>query len=282
MRRSSLTKNQRPKYVVKANGNTEAFSKNKLTLSLARTGLPRKACEDIANKVTSEIRNGDKTQHIYKKAFNLIKERSPLATTRYSLKKALFELGPEGHYFEDYVARYFTRSGYKTQVCKIFQGKFVKHEVDCVAVNKDGEYFSECKFHNRSGTKNDVKISLYVKARWDDLRTGPDGKNLQGYYIFSNTAFTTDAIQYAQGTGLRLMGVNSPAEKSFLEEIKQMKLFPVTSLRSINRSQNRILLDKKIIVVNELNNDLLYKLGMDQLQINRVMEEVSLLLKGEL
>lgn len=277
-----MRKYQRPKYVVKANGSTETFSKNKLTRSLARTGLPRKACENIADKVSAEICDGDKTRNIYRKAFNLIKEKSPLATTRYSLKKALFELGPEGHYFEDYVGRYFERLGHKTEVCRTLQGKFVKHEIDCIASKNDGRYFSECKFHNRSGTKNDVKISLYVKARWDDLKTGPEGANLKGYYIFSNTAFTVDAIQYANGTGLRLMGVNSPNEKSFLEEIKLMKLYPVTSLRNLSKNQKKILLQKKIILADEITSELLFKLGIENAQTNRIMEEVKILQKGEL
>lgn len=275
-----MTKFRRPKYIIKANGNREPFSRIKLTRSLARTGLPRKTCEDIANKVSNEVRTGDKTKFIYRKAFNLIKERSPLATVRYSLKKALFELGPEGHNFEDFVARYFAKKGFTAQVCKTLQGKYVKHEVDCIATNSSGDYFSECKFHNRSGTKNDVKISLYVKARWDDLKTGPDGKNLKGYYIFSNTAFTTDAILYAAGTGLKLMGVNSPAEKSFLEEIKLMKLYPVTSLRTLTKYQKHMLLQKKIVVADEVNIEILLKIGVDSSQINKVMEEVSLFQKG--
>lgn len=277
-----MRKYQRPKYVVKANGTTESFSKTKLTRSLARTGLSHKACENIANKVSAEICDGDKTRDIYRKAFTLIKEKSPLATIRYSLKKALFELGPEGHYFEDFVSRYFDRLGYQTAVCKTIQGRFVKHEVDCIATKKEDFFFSECKFHNRSGTKNDVKISLYVKARWDDLKTGPEGANLKGYYIFSNTAFTVDAIQYANGTGLRLMGVNSPNAKSFLEEIKLMKLYPVTSLRNLTRNQKKLLLQRKIILAEELTSEILYKMGFDLVQTNRIIDEVKILQKGEL
>lgn len=277
-----MQRKRRSKFVIKANGKAETFSTSKLTRSLARTGLPIKACERIANQISGEVRDGEKTGHIYKKALTLLKQQSPLAGIRYSLKKSLFELGPEGHYFEDYVERYFRRRGFESSVCQILPGKFVKHEVDCIAVKNNERYFSECKFHNHSGTKNDVKISLYVKARWDDLKQGPEGKNLKGYFIFSNTAFTSDAILYANGTGLKLMGVNAPEQKSFLEEIKEMRLYPITSLRSLNRHQKKILLQMKIIVADEVTLDLLFKSGFDKDQISKIMDEVKLLKEGKI
>lgn len=277
-----MKKYQKARFVTKANGRKEPFSKIKLTRSLSRTGLPMKTCQDIADKVAGEIQDGDKTGQIYKKAFNLLKEKSSLATVRYSLKKALFELGPEGHFFEDYVARYFERKGYATKVCQTLQGKYVRHEVDCISSLKNDQYFSECKFHNRSGTKNDVKITLYVKARWDDLRTGPEGKNLKGYFVFSNTAFTSDAILYAKGTGLGLMGVNSPPDKSFLEEIRELKLYPVTSLRNLTKAQKHLLLQKKIIIADEIKPDMLFKLGFEEAQTNRILDEIQLLKRSQL
>ena len=59
----------------------------------------------------------------------------------------------------------------------------------------------ECKSHNRFGIKNDIKTALYVKARWDDLKEGPDGKKVESFVLASNTSFTKDALVYAEGTG---------------------------------------------------------------------------------
>lgn len=270
------------KFIYKANGRKEAFSKNKLIRSLERTGLHSRACTDIANHISNEVQDGDRTRAIYKKALRLVRQKSALATVHYSLKKALFELGPEGHYFENYVARYFQKKQFETSECKVLQGKFVNHEVDCIALKGKEKYYSECKFHNRAGTKNDVKISLYVKARWDDLKDGPEGKTLTGYFIFTNTTFTSDAITYSKGTGLKLMGINAPAEKSFSEEIREMKLYPLTSLNSLNKTEKRRLLDKKIVLAEELNSQILFKLGFENDAVQRILNEVDVMMKGKI
>lgn len=262
-------------FITKSSGKTETFSKGKLKRSLLRTGLSQKTCSQIVDQIAGEVRNGEKTSEIYRKALSLVKQKSPLASVRYSLKKSLLELGPEGHYFEDFVAKYFERIGFKVSVCKTLQGKYIRHEVDCIAEKGQDKYYSECKFHNRAGTKNDIKIALYVKARWDDLKDGPEGKNLKGYYLFSNTAFTIDSLTYAQGTGLKLMGVNAPSEKSFLDTIKEMKLYPLTSLRNLSKSQKHHLLSKKLILADELTVEVLFKAGIEEAKVFRIMEEVK-------
>ena len=138
----------------------------------------------------------------------------------------------------------------------------------------------ECKFHNRAGIKNDIKIALYVKARWDDLKNGPNGKNLEAFYLASNTSFSTDAITYAKGSGLNLLGVNAPVEKPFIEEIKSLKLYPVTSLRRINRYVKNELLNQNILLARELPGEiqLFKKMGLKDNEIDMVLNEVDVLL----
>jgi len=146
-----------------------------------------------------------------------------VAATHYSLKKSLQELGPTGFEFEIFVAKYFGAIGYETIVGVQKQGKYVSHEVDVVAKLQDKFSYVECKFHNDSGKKNDIQIALYVKARWDDLKDGQKGKLIKDFYLVSNTAFTSDAITYAKGVGLKLLGINAP-EESFIEKIKKYKI----------------------------------------------------------
>jgi hypothetical protein len=180
---------------------------------------------------------------------------------------------------ETFAIRYFEEIGHEVLTCKSFQGQFVKHEVDVIGAINNQRFFVECKFHNHQGIKNDVKISLYVKARWDDLKGGVEGKNLAGYYVASNTAFTLDAITYANGTGLKLLGVNSPSEYSFFQQIKMLKLFPLTSLRSLNRYQKRELLKRNLVLAKEIpkNKSLLYKLGITERTIQSLLDEVQIL-----
>lgn len=219
---------------------------------------------------------------IFKSALKHVRNTSPLATVHYSLKRSLFALGPEGHNFEAFVARYFEARGFRTETCKNLKGKHVRHEVDVIASDGTNRFYIECKFHNHAGIKNDVKIALYVKARWDDLKEGPEGKNLTGYYVASNTAFTLDALTYSKGTGLRLLGLNAPEGSSFLEEIKVLRLYPITSLSSLGKGQKRHLLSKGIILAQDLKGkeDLLRSFGFRSSLIDRLGEEITYLQEG--
>jgi len=269
--------------IIKASGRPEIFSKNKLYQSIQHSGLSPKACKNITEKIASELNEGFKTRDIYRKALDLVKASSQVAAVQYSLKRALFDLGPSGHNFELFVSRYFEAKGFKTKTCQLVQGKFVKHEIDVLTEKNGFRNFVECKFHNRLGIKNDIKIALYVKARWDDLRTGPEGKLLKEFYLVSNTAFSTDAITYANGSGLKLLGINAPTGRSFLDEIKEMKLYPITSLRCIKKSLKNSLIDKKIILARDLcgRMDVLSQLGVNDSIIRDIMSEVNILCEGK-
>lgn len=270
--------------IVKSSGFPESFSKNKLITSIKRTGLPKRQCENIAEEVSEDIGEGYKTSDIYRKTLRLVRQRSPLAGIQYSLKRAIFELGPMGHHFEIFVAKYFEELGYKTKVGQIIKGKWVNHEVDVIAVGKDVKYFCECKFHNRMGIKNDIKTALYVKARWDDLKSGPHGNDLDGFFLATNTAFSLDAIKYSSGTGLRLLGINAPSDKSFLDHIKELNLYPVTSLKSLNKVSKRILIDNGFILAKQLTNksEMLFKLGFTAEVIEQIQTEVKILNRGSI
>lgn len=266
--------------IYKAHGGREKFSRQKLIRSIERAGLSRTRSEYIADKVSREAYEGEKTKEIFKRTNKLLREASPVASVNYSLKRALFDLGPEGHHFEDFVGKYFEELGFKVRTCQIVKGKFVRHEIDVIAEKNGDEFFVECKFHNRAGIKNDIKLTLYVKARWDDVKLGEKGSSLKGYFIASNTSYTLDALTYSKGTGLQLLGVNAPETNSFLEQVRRMKLFPLTSLRSLNRQTKRTLLANGMVLAKEVpcNKHLLFQLGLEEKIIQSVIDEVSLLL----
>ncbi len=270
--------------IIKASGAEEAFSQHKLFRSLRRTGLPSGKCSMIAAKVSREIYDGANTGGIYRRALQLVKESSPVAATHFSLKKSLFELGPDGHAFEDFVAKFFEAQGYETKRCQTVRGKFVSHEVDVIATREKECLFVECKFHNRQGIRNDIKIALYVKARWDDLREGPEGKRITGFCLASNTAFTGDAVTYANGTKLRLLGVNAPPGESFLDQIKKYKVYPVTSLGRLTKIIRRELLLQNIILASELpaQKKLLLKLGVSEREFQMLLKDIETLLRNGL
>ena len=195
----------------------------------------------------------------------------------------MLHLGPTGFEFEYFVSKYFEEIGFNTYIDTILQGEFVRHEVDIIASKSNYQVYVECKFHNNLSTKNDIKIVLYIKARWDDLKNGPDGKYLRDFYVASNNAFTKDAIVYAKGTGLKLLGVNAPEEESFLDKIKRYKLYPITALLRLKKIYYQELLDKKIILSRDLLNEkkLLLKMGMTEFEIKVLFNDITKLIQEE-
>ncbi len=270
-------------HIVKSSGEVEVYSAKKLQRSLLRTGLNPKYCKQITKEITEKIKPGTSTRDIYKTTVKLVHKHSHIAATHYSLKQSLLELGPTGYEFEHFVARYFDTIGYQTYVGIMLQGEFVRHEVDIVASKKNYQAYIECKFHNNSGRKNDIKTVLYVKARWEDLKNGPDGKYLHEYYVATNTAFTSDAIVYAKGTGLNLLGINAPEDESFLDKIKKHKLYPITSLKRLKKIYMQELLRKNIILCKELleEKNFLLKLGMTDEEIRSLFNDVNRLIDDE-
>jgi hypothetical protein len=268
--------------IYKSHGGLEKFSNKKLYTSLRHSGLPHKQSQIITEQVAREVSEGSKTRDIYRKTLKLVNQSSHLAAVHYSLKRALFDLGPSGHNFEAFVAKYFEEIGYQTKTCQTLNGRLVKHEIDVVGTKNGKRVFVECKFHNRVGIKNDIKIALYVKARWDDLKQGYEGKTLSAYYLASNTAFTVDAITYAEGSGLNLLGVNAPVHKPFVEEIKSLHLYPITSLKGLSSKMKRELLLRNIILAKELpaQLSLLQKLGLRESEVEPLLAEIELLNKS--
>lgn len=279
--KQKMKQSKTPHTVLKNSGEEQPYLKEKLLKSLKHTCLSNDACSSIVEEVTNEITPKTSSNEIFEKTSSLLKKKSKLAAAQYSLKRALFDLGPEGHNFETFVARYFEEIGYATLECVTVPGMFVTHEIDVIATRPKKKIFVECKFHNRLGIKNDIKIALYVKARWDDVKSGPQGKTLTGYFLASNTSFSKDALIYSKGTGLQLLGVNAPEGNSFLDEIKNLKLYPITSLTKISSSIKRQLLAKKIIAAKDLldQKELLHTLGCSLEQMNEVCEEICFLTK---
>lgn len=270
-------------WVSKADGREEAFSKTKLFNSLRYTGLPRTHCRNIVAEIEHGLPSGTSTKEIYGRAKRLVEKESRRASAHYSLKRALFDLGPAGHNFEAFVARYFEAKGFETRTCLTVPGRLVQHEIDVEAYKTGKMYYVECKFHNRAGLKNDIKVALYVKARWDDLRQATGGKRLSGFYFVTNTSFTSDAITYANGSGLKLLGVNMPEKKSFFQEIHELGLYPVTSLKRLTKLHKSLLLANDIILAKDILSSAKapYLLNLSESEYQSLIDEVKLLQQGE-
>ena len=278
-----------PIYVVKADGTKELFDVKKLEHSLKKAGAASRVVEEILLHLSAHLGKEITTHEIYKHAFELLhKEEHPVAL-KYSLKRAIAELGPSGFPFEDFVAEIFKAKGFEAETGKIVRGFCVEHEVDVVAWNAEKLVMVEAKFHNEPGTKSDLKVILYVKARFDDLRqmkfsygVSPGGKerDLSEGWLVTNTKFTSTAIEYGscQG-GIQMIGWNYPPIGNLHDMILESKLHPLTCLVNLNGREKKALLDQGVVLCKTiiLNPDLLDAVSVSLDKKAKVLEEIEAL-----
>lgn len=271
-------------YVVKADGTRELFDQSKLENSLKRAGASTVTANSIIEHIKTHISEDITTHEIYKHAFELLhKDDKPIAL-KYSLKRAIMDLGPSGFPFEDFIAEIFKQRGYKALSGQVVKGFCVEHEIDVVAWNKEKLLMVEAKFHNELGVKSDLKVALYVKARIDDLikvEFDYDGKRkLDEGWLITNTKFTSTAIEYGscQG-GLRMIGWNYPPVGNLHDMILESKVHPITCLVSLNGRQKKFLLEKGIVLCKSVleNKELLSAAGLNEDESKKVIEEISML-----
>jgi len=241
--------------VKKASGKTEAFDKEKLKRSLMRSGASEEDASRVMEHVLSELEPLAKTQKIYRLAKKHLKRYNHASGLRYSLKKAVMRLGPTGYPFEKYFGEVLKNHGYDVEVDVVLEGACVKHEVDVFAFRDSEVTVSECKYHNSQGKATDVKTALYVKSRFDDLRSTmkkkyPDRK-FSGCLV-TNTRCTSDAIDYARCTGFRIISWGYPSDSSLQRMIEDRRLYPVTIVSGLPSASITRLFEQGIILLKEL------------------------------
>jgi hypothetical protein len=252
-----MTNEQPLTYVTKAGGYTAPFSAEKVRASLERSGASPKAIDAVIKELTLRAYPGMPTHMVHKIAFNLLRRYSRPAAGRYHLKQAIFELGPTGFPFEQFIAALFQQAGFAAVTNQLMNGRCVKHEIDILAVKQSNYHIIECKYHQLAGTHCDVKTPLYVQARFKDIESGwtaASGKEAAACqaWLVTNTRFTPDALQYGQCAGLHLMSWDFPNGKSLKDVIDKTGLYPVTCLTTLNRNEKQRLLVKGVVLCETL------------------------------
>lgn len=273
--------------IEKASGEMSLFSPEKLRQSLRRSGADESTIDKTLQEIHENIYDGITTKQIYQLAFGLLKKRSPYTAAKYKLKRAIMELGPSGYPFEKFVADILKHQGYAVQVGEIIKGQCVNHEIDVIAEKGNQHFMIECKFHNLSGTNCDVKIPLYIQARFKDVEQ--QWKNIPGHgikfhqgWVVTNTRFSDDAIKYGLCVGLNLLSWDFPKNKSLREQIDASGLYPLTCLTSLALHEKQLLLNKQIVLCKELcdNPDLLSIASVKNERRNGIMKEANTLCNG--
>ena len=239
--------------IKKYSGELQTFNINKLINSLRRSQAKEDIVQDIAYKVQEQLEEGMTTKEIYQMAFKMLKGKSRVSASKYKLKKALMELGPSGFPFEKLVGKLFEHEGYKTQVGVIVQGNCVQHEIDVIGQKDNHHYMIECKYHSDQGRTCNVKIPLYIQSRFLDVKAkwehqkGHESKLHKGG-VYTNTRFTSDAIQYGKCVGLLLTSWDYPKGNGLKEQIDKSGSHPLTALTTLTKAEKTKLLEKGIVL----------------------------------
>lgn len=267
--------------VIKADGTKEPFDPAKLESSLKRSNALPEVVAEVLEHTVNELKEDMTTAQIYKHAFFILHKLAKPAAKRYSLRRAVMELGPTGFPFEKYIAEIFKERGFETLTDQLIKGACATHEVDVVAWNDSKLVMVEAKFHNELGMKSDLKVALYVKARFDDLQeeTYFYGKRrkVDEAWLITNTKFTSAAIEYGMCKGLMMIGWNFPDKGNLQDMIEDGDLHPITCLASISKKEIMNLVSNGIVLCKQLKgkHELAKKSGLSDLQIKDVMEEIE-------
>ena len=273
--------------ITKADGTQEEFKTNKLRNSLRRSGATKEEIDDIVDRVEAELFEGMKTDEIYRKAFYYLRSNEKPAAARYSMRRALFSLGPTGFPFETFLARLFEAEGYSTKTGLILEGKCAKHEIDVAAYKPDNSFAAEAKFHARPGIKSDLQVVMYSHARELDLVSqkicNDDTCGITEFWVITNTKFTSAAERYAKCSGLKLLSWDYPRDNSLHDRIKKAKLYPITSLPELSAAHKRTLIERNVILCRELveRPQVLRHLHLSKRKFEAVISEARQLCMGE-
>ena len=271
--------------IIKADGSKEIFDPVRLVASLERSGAGEHTARRIAETITNTVAQGSSSKEVYARAFALLRKEGRPVAARYALRRALLELGPTGHPFEDFISHLYRAEGWQVETRKIMQGKCVMHEIDFYASHpgQKTHIAAELKYHNDPGYKTDLKVALYVKSRFDDifscdstLRACPIDRGL----LVTNTKFTSEAIAYAECAGVELLGWGYPAENNLFARMSHAKVYPITTLTELSRAEKNLLIEQGVIAVDEIvhNRRTLDLLRLSPERVGEILSEAEGLL----
>ena len=271
--------------IVKADGLQQVFSPDRLTTSLRRAGAGEYTAQRITEAITSSLVSGTSSREVYSRAFALLRKEARPVAARYALRRALLELGPTGHPFEDFIGHLYRAEGWIVETRKIIKGKCVSHEIDIYASHPSENTFiaAELKYHNDPGAKSDVKVALYAKSRFDDIfncdpatRECPVDRGI----LITNTKFSSDAIAYAECAGVELLGWSYPQGNDLFIRLTRAGVYPVTTLTELSHAEKKILFERGITTVRQIKGDTraLDPLHLSAQRVGEVRAEVDGLL----
>lgn len=262
--------------ITKADGEQEPFDPAKLERSLELAGASSTMRARVVGHILKELKAGMMTEEIYRHAFELLREEEqPAVAARYSVKRAVFALGPSGFPFESFLGEVLRAHGWNVRTQMLLTGRCVPHEVDVLAEKNGKRVGIEAKFHNDPGGKTDIKDVLYVHSRYEDLKRAPEASSrVDEGWLVTNTRFTRNAIRFARCSNLTIIAWDYPRTRGLQSMIEDARVHPLTCLTTLTEGEKRQLLERKIVLCKDIQTPhLLEEYGVKPARIPKVLEE---------
>lgn len=270
--------------VKKYSGELVPYDPDKFKHSLLKSGASRRAVEMIASSIAEVLYDGIHTKELYRLAHSQLKRQSSSFAARYSLKRALRDLGPTGYHFEKWTARIFEHMGYRTKTSQMLQGRAVTHEIDVLAWKEDALSIMECKFKNTTESRISVTTPMYYLSRIKDL----EGLSFEAFDAFSpvkngwlvtNAYLTSDSIRFVEHYGIHVLSWEYPEGNNIKNWVDHAGLYPLTCLTTLTKAQKKLLLEADCILVKDIVADesLLDPLNLTQNKKRKLVEEATAL-----
>lgn len=247
--------------IVKASGERAPFDPHRLKGSLERSGAPSDIIKVIVSDIQAWIKPDITTKKIYSRAFEMLKRKTRAAALRYSLKEAIFRLGPTGYPFEKFIGHIFEKQGYSVQTGIVVAGKLITHEMDVVATGKGVQHLVECKYRQDQGKHINIQVPLYVRSRVNDIAelraSQPEFQGLDFIgWVVTNTRFSSDSTQYGEGSGLKLLAWDYPKQHGIKDLIKDLNIYPVTILSMLTEDEIQYIIEQGVVTCAGLQKHL--------------------------
>lgn len=237
-------------FVVKKSGEKEPYDEEKVMRSMNRVRVPDDLQPEVLVHIREKFHDGMMTtDEVFRHVLEYLEPRDRKSSIRFNLRQAIFELGPTGFPFEQYLAHIFRKMGYSVTTNIIMNGDCVRHEIDLV-LEKDGQKeIVEVKFHNHHVVKTDVQVALYTYARFLDVK---EKNHIDNVWLVTNTKLTTDAISYANCKGIPVIAWNYPEKGNLQDLVEDPQMYPITILTSLSEQEKKRLIEKNIVFCRDL------------------------------
>lgn len=275
------------KKIKKSTGETVFFNDDKLCSSIIRAGASPSQAQEICASINQKLRPGMTTSYIFRDTLrNLLKKNIDIAV-KYSIKRGVNALGPDGFLFEKFVEAMLRFEGYSTARNQMMQGKCVTHEVDILAWKGNNYYIIEAKFRNDGNSATHIDQVMYADARMKDIASNP--KNNKGgtrhfhTWVITNTIFTEQSTKFANCSSVRLTGWNYPNKDSLQKIIERTRAYPITVLPAVSHDAREKLTQHGLVLAQDLlpytKETLVKDFDISPQTAARIQNEVSSLLK---